>query len=117
MNNINAVAPILARTPISVAARVLGAATAANDLQASNVTGPRDAVLAGAPVERLYGWAPLPGCPAMSTLISYGGVACVAVNFDPAAFTDPDAFVDSLCRGFDEVLALSPQGSEPTIAR
>lgn len=117
MNNINLIAPLLARVPTTVAARALSTTFAANDLQASNVTGPRDAVLAGVAVERMYGWAPLPGCPAMSTLISYRNVACVAVNYDPAAFTDPTLFVRSLCEGFDEVLALAPGTPEPTTAR
>jgi WS/DGAT/MGAT family acyltransferase len=117
LNNINALAPLLARAPLAVAAKALETTAAANDLQASNVAGPPPAVLAGVPVERIHGWGPLPGCPAMVTLISYDDVACVGVNFDPAAFTDPELFVECLCSGFDEVLALAPDAFTPTFAR
>ncbi|MGQ0467872.1 MAG: wax ester/triacylglycerol synthase domain-containing protein [Sporichthyaceae bacterium] len=107
MNNLNLIGPALAKLPASAIATVIGNLTKANDLQASNVPGPREDIhLAGVRVDRLYGYGPLPGCPAMITMVTHGQIACVGVNYDAAAFTAGDLFLDSLCAGFDEVLAL-----------
>lgn len=101
-------APFLARLPAPMVAKVAGGMARGNDLQASNVPGSREPVqLAGVPVERLYPYAPLPGCPAMVTLVSHGPTCCVGVNYDPASFTDGDLFLRSIEDGFAEVLALA----------
>lgn len=106
--------PALSRLPGQVIAQLAGPMTKGNDLQASNVPGLREEVyLAGAKVERMYGYAPLPGCAAMITLVSHGSVGCVGVNFDSASFTEPEIFVRSLLEGFTEVLALHPGSGEP----
>jgi len=64
-------APALARLPAPAISRLAGAMASGNDLQASNVPGMReDVYLAGAKVERLYPFAPLPGCAAMITLVT-----------------------------------------------
>ncbi len=118
MNNINLVAPALARMPSGVIAHLAGGMTRSNDLQASNVQGAReDVFLAGVKVERMYPYAPLPGCPAMITLLTFGQTGCVGINYDDAAFTDGPGFIRSLVAGFDEVLALGPAGAPPVISR
>ncbi len=118
MNNLSVIAPAIARLPAGVIAQIAGGMTKANDLQASNVPGPRvDVFLAGVRVERLYGYAPLPGCPAMITLATHGPVACVGVNYDAAAFTHPGEFIRALAAGFDEVLAVGSDNPPPTLAR
>lgn len=118
MNNLSVIAPALAKLPSGVIAHLAGGMTKANDLQASNVPGPRtDVFLAGVRVERLYGYAPLPGCPAMITLLTHGPVSCVGVNYDSAAFTDAATFVRSLVAGFDEVLAVGGDNPPPVTAR
>ncbi len=118
MNNLSVIAPAIARLPAGVIAQIAGGMTRANDLQASNVPGPRVEVhLAGVRVERLYGYAPLPGCPAMITLATHGPVACVGVNYDAASFTDPETFVRSLVGGFDEVLRVGGDNPPPVLAR
>ena len=66
-----------------------------------------DRFLAGARIERSYGFGPLPGCATMITLISHRDQCCMAVNLDPAAVTDPELFAACMLRGFEEVLALS----------
>jgi WS/DGAT/MGAT family acyltransferase len=110
------IAPALARLPKPVLARITSTMAKGSDLQASNIPGLRDEVyFAGARVERLYGFAPLPGCAAMIALISHGDVCCVAVNSDPAAVTDGDRFHRCLREGFDEVLALSGGGARADI--
>ncbi|HEY9417522.1 MAG TPA: wax ester/triacylglycerol synthase domain-containing protein [Pseudonocardia sp.] len=109
--------PALARLPGQVIAQVAGPLTKGNDLQASNVPGiGEDFYLAGAKVERLYPYAPLPGCAAMITFVSHGPIGCVGVNFDLASFTEPDRFVQSLREGFLEVLALG-SGSADVVIR
>jgi diacylglycerol O-acyltransferase len=108
LDNIRVLAPVLAKLPVSMIAQVAGGMTRGNDLQASNVPGAReDVYLAGVRVERLYPYAPLPGCPAMITLVSHGDTCCVGVNYDSASFTDGALFLSSLEAGFTEVLALA----------
>lgn len=109
VDGLGLIAPLLAVLPPPLLAVIQGGATSANDLQASNVpgmTGP--AYLAGAQIVRSYAFAPLPGGAAMITLTSHGDTCCIAVTLDPAAITDPDAFLEDLRAGFDEVLGLAP---------
>ena len=108
------VAPLMARLPGSLLVRVAGTATAGNDLQASNVVGvEEDLYLAGALIERIYPFAPLPGCAAMITLHTYRGACSVGANLDGAAIVDPALFAQCLSDGFAEVLALAPAAEKP----
>lgn len=108
LDNIRVLAPMLARLPSPAIAQIAGGMARSSDLQASNVPGAREEVhLAGARVERLYPFAPLPGCPAMITLVSHLETCCIGVNYDAAAFTDGDLFLSSLEDGFTEVVALA----------
>lgn len=108
--------PALGRMPGAVAARLMAPITAGNDLQASYVPGPRgDRFLAGARVLRAYPFAPLPGCPAMITLVGRGDVGCVGINFDRRAFTRPALFLDCLADGFREVLGVQSLPGEPVV--
>jgi len=111
------VAPALAQLPAPLISRIAGGLTKTNDLQASNVPGIREPrYLAGAHIERMYGFGPLPGCASMITLITHEQTCCVAINVDLAAITEPERFARCVCEGFDEVLALSP-GAEPVRLR
>jgi hypothetical protein len=106
-------APALNRLPVSLVARAYAAQTTNLDLQASNVAGlPYTAYIAGARIERMLPFGPLPGCAVMATLLSYAGTCCIGLNSDPAAVSDPELFVDSVSEGIDEVLALA-DGSAP----
>lgn len=110
------IAPLLATLPGSAIAHIASGATEGNDLQASNVRGTSVPVsLCGQNVERLFPFAPLPGCPAMITMISHVEVVCVGVNYDPGSFEDGEGFLDALVDGFVEVLALD--GKAPTARR
>ncbi|WP_320671818.1 wax ester/triacylglycerol synthase family O-acyltransferase [Patulibacter defluvii] len=116
LDAVGALAPVLARLPAPLLSRLVAQVAGASDLQASNVPGIRETVyLAGARVERLYGFGPLPGCAAMILLVSHGDSCCVSVNHDRAAITDPERFLDALAAGFDELLALAP-GAVPATA-
>jgi hypothetical protein len=109
-------APALSRLPGPVIALLAGGLTQSNDLQASNVPGIReDLYLAGAKIERSYGFGPLPGCASMITLITHGETCCVAANVDPAAITEPQRFARCLEQGFAEVLALYPGAGRPLL--
>ncbi len=109
------VAPALARLPGSLLVQIAGSTTAAIDLQASNVPGIRDEVyIAGARIEKIYPFAPLPGCAAMITMYSYHGTYCIGANLDALAFKDTELFGRCLERGFAEVLQGSGYASVPT---
>jgi WS/DGAT/MGAT family acyltransferase len=115
LDGMSLVAPLLARLPTPLISQLAGSLTRSNDLQASNVPGfQEDLYMAGAKIERVYGLGPLPGCATMITLITHGPTACVGVNLDPAAVTDPELFAECVLGGFAEVLALHPGSAAPT---
>ncbi|TQS43282.1 wax ester/triacylglycerol synthase domain-containing protein [Cryptosporangium phraense] len=100
-------APALSRLPVAAVARWYLAQTALIDLQASNVAGITVPVyMAGARIDRMFPFAPAPGCGVMATLVSHTGVCCIGVTIDTAAVTSPDLFLECLSEGLDEVLRL-----------
>ncbi len=116
IDGLGLLAPALSRLPASMIGLLAGGLTKSNDLQASNVPGIReDVYLAGAKIERSYGFGPLPGCAAMITLVTHGETCCVAANVDPAAITEPPRFARCLEQGFAEVLALHPGAGRPLL--
>lgn len=118
LSTVDLMFPALARLPAALSTQLVCSITKGNDLQASFVPGFRtDRFLAGAKVERVYPYAPRPGCPAMITLVTHRDVACVGVNFDPASFAQPDLFTRCLLEGFAEVLSLHPGSAAPTARR
>jgi WS/DGAT/MGAT family acyltransferase len=111
-------APAMNRMPTPVVTRWYLAQTTKLDLQASNVAGiPYSVYMAGAKIERLFPFGPLPGCAVMATLVSHDGTCCIGINCDPAAVTDPELFFDCLQEGLDEVLALSAPKRAATRAK
>ncbi|HIF93011.1 MAG TPA: DUF1298 domain-containing protein [Myxococcales bacterium] len=117
IDGMSLIAPALARLPGPLLGSLAGSLTKANDLQASNVPGFRDELfIAGARIERLYGFGPLPGCATMITLVTHGGTCCIAANVDRAAITDPELFGKCLEDGFAEVLELA-DGAAPPVRR
>ena len=73
VDSFSIVAPLLNRTPSGVGALVMRAGAAA-DVSASNVAGvSRASYLAGALVERVHGFGPLPGVAVMATMNSHSG--------------------------------------------
>lgn len=109
----NTLGPVLAWLPSQVLGQFSGA-TSQNDLQASNVPGiPWDSYVAGAKVERMFPFGPLPGCAVMATMITHNGIACLGLNVDAASVTEPEIFAESMVKGFDEVLALAPPDDDP----
>ena len=114
IDGLSLLAPGLARLPAALLSAVAGGMTKSNDLQASNVPGLRDErYLAGARIERIYGFGPLPGCASMITLNTHRDTCCIAANIDPAAVTEAELFAECLVRGFAEVLSLHPPSLPP----
>ena len=114
LDGMSLLAPALTRLPAALLSAIAGGLTKSNDLQASNVPGLRDELyLAGARIERVYGFGPLPGCATMITLNTHRDTCCIAANVDPAAITEPALFSECLARGFEEVLSLHPSARPP----
>jgi diacylglycerol O-acyltransferase len=110
------VAPALARVPASLLVQLAGSTTAGNDLQASNVPGISDEVyIAGAKIEQIYPFAPLPGCAAMISMYTYNGTCCIGANLGALAITDTALFGRCLREGFAEVLRTAGHSTPPTI--
>ncbi|HEY0574021.1 MAG TPA: wax ester/triacylglycerol synthase family O-acyltransferase [Pseudonocardia sp.] len=100
--------PVLSKLPSPLLTELTAELTKVSDVQASNIPGLGHPVyLAGAKVLRMYPIGPRPGVTAMVTMVSYDGVCCIGVNFDPEAITDLELFESCLRDGFDEVLALA----------
>ena len=101
-------ANLLNRLPTTVLTQVFGAMMKGLDFQASNVPGsPIPLYLAGVRVDALYPFGPLAGAGCNVTLLSYGNDLNIGLNMDPAAVPDPEAFVESVREGYDEVLDLA----------
>jgi hypothetical protein len=99
--------PLMMTLPPALLSKVIFQQTATQDLQASNVPGISHPVyLAGARVTHGFPFGPLPGCGAMIAMTSHGGNACIGINVDPAAVTDPARLAECLREGFDEIIAL-----------
>lgn len=114
---LNTIGPVLAWLPGSLLTQFSGT-TSQNDLQASNVPGiPWETFVAGAKVERMFPFGPLPGCAVMATMITHNGTACLGVNLDAAAVMEQDLFADCLVEGFNEVLDLAEGASTGRLVR
>jgi len=110
------VAPALARLPAALLVHIAGSTTAGNDLQASNVPGIAEEVyVAGAKIEQIYPFAPLPGCAAMISMYTYAGTCFLGANLDAAAIKDTALFGRCLARGFAEVLQDVEQAAAPMV--
>jgi hypothetical protein len=104
---LGSVAPLLNRAPSWLLGRALDAAAPRVDLSASNVPGlTAPAYAAGAKVDRMFVFGPLPGVSMLATLCSYVGTCCIGINCDGAVFEDTDLLWMCMQQGLDEVLAL-----------
>jgi WS/DGAT/MGAT family acyltransferase len=101
------VAGVLSRLPRALSVQVFGSMLKAIDFVTSNVPGPPFTVyMAGARVERMFGFGPLSGAALNVTLFSYDGSACITINSDPAAVPDPEFLSECLGKGVAEVLSV-----------
>jgi diacylglycerol O-acyltransferase / wax synthase len=101
------VSPVLNRLPTALLGQLMKLMPRI-DISGSNVAGiAHELFAAGAKVERLYGFAPLPNLPLIAEMISYDGTVCVGMNADGAVYEDSQLLWESMREGFDEVLALA----------
>ena len=99
--------PVLSRLPSQVALAARGRVGAAADLASSNFPGMRGEVfVAGARVERMFAFGPLPGAAVMATLVSHDDTCCISLNCDGSVIDDSAVLRDCIREGLDEVLAL-----------
>lgn len=100
------VLPVLNRAPSAVLTPLFTTLQNRTDLTISNVPGSRlEGAIAGASVDEVYYFGPLPGSPVMCVLHSHLDKCYIAMNVDGDVF-DIDDVIACVRAGFDEVLAL-----------
>lgn len=93
---------------------VVGTMLKGVDFLASNVPGvPMPMWLEGVKVRRFFPFGPTAGSAVNVTLMSYDGTCCIGVNSDAKAIPDPDALINCLRAGFDEVCTLATRTKRP----
>ena len=98
----------LTALPQSAATSVASGMMKGCDLAITNVPGPPITLFsAGAEIQAIVPFAPKGGAAANVALMTYSGTAFVGVNIDTRAIPDPDAFLEYLRAGFDQILALA----------
>lgn len=90
---------------VGAAAWRLGATA---DLSASNVPGlPYKSFLAGARVDRIFAFGPLPGVAIMVAMTTHAGACCIGFNIDGDAVEDVSVLMDCFAQGLEEVLEIA----------
>jgi len=101
------VAPVLNRVPSAVGAFAYDRIGSVADMSASNVPGvSHPTYMAGARVERVFPFGPLPGVAVMVAMVSHDGTCGIGFNIDGAAVRRPEELMLCMGEGLDEVLAL-----------
>jgi diacylglycerol O-acyltransferase len=107
LDTLSLVAPLLNRVPARVGQIVFNLVGSAAELSASNMPGvPYPVYMAGARVERIFPFGPLPGVAVMAGLISHDGTCCIGLNIDGDAITDMDMFMECMNEGLLEVTSV-----------
>ncbi|WP_344069065.1 wax ester/triacylglycerol synthase domain-containing protein [Nostocoides vanveenii] len=106
LDSFSFLAPIANLLPSGVGAAAAKVSASA-DMSASNVPGlPYQTYMAGAKVERVFPFGPLPGVAVMAAMVTHGGTCGVGFNMDGSVIHDTDRLVECMGDGFEEVLAL-----------
>jgi|JI9StandDraft_2_1071091.scaffolds.fasta_scaffold99515_2 diacylglycerol O-acyltransferase len=107
LDSFSVITPVVNRLPSAVGAAVMGLG-AATDLSASNMPGlPYEVFMAGARVEQVYPFGPLPGVAMMAAMMSHVGTCCIGMTIDGTAVADVDVLMRCMQDGLDEVLAVA----------
>ncbi len=105
---LNTLTPAFNLAPSAVLTTTLGSLTSAAVLTTSSWPGlTSPAYLAGASMERMFVFGPLPGTSMCAAMCTHVGTCCIAVNVDGDVFTDTDTLWACLRESLDEVLALA----------
>lgn len=108
------VATALNRLPDRVVTDVFAGMLRGVDVDAVDVPGLQEPMaLAGAPVERLWAFAPPAGAAISITLVSHLDVACVAIAVDTAAVAEPERLAAHLERALHDACTSPPAGAQP----
>ncbi len=100
-------APLVNLLPSSVGAAAWRLGSSA-DMSASNVPGlPFESYLAGAQVQRIFAFGPLPGVAIMVAMTTHAGTCCLGFNVDGDAVEDLSVLMECFQQGLDEVLAIA----------
>lgn len=107
LDTLSVVAPLLNRVPARVGQIAFNLVGSAAELSASNMPGvPYPVYMAGARVERVFPFGPLPGVAVMAGLISHDGTCCIGLNIDGDAIRDIDVFMECMNEGLVEVTSV-----------
>jgi len=107
LDSFSVITPVVNRLPSAVGAAVMGLG-AATDLSASNMPGlPYEVFMAGARVDRVYPFGPLPGVAIMAAMVSHVGTCCIGLTIDGTAVADVDVLMRCMREGLDEVLGIA----------
>ncbi|MGB4808816.1 MAG: WS/DGAT domain-containing protein, partial [Candidatus Phosphoribacter baldrii] len=107
LDSFSILTPVVNRLPSAVGAAVMGLG-AVTDLSASNMPGlPYEVFMAGARVERVFPFGPLPGVAVMAAMVSHVGTCCIGLTIDGTGVADVDVLMQCMEDGLDEVLGIS----------
>jgi diacylglycerol O-acyltransferase len=107
LDSFSVLTPVVNRLPSAVGAAVMGLG-AVTDLSASNMPGlTYDVYMAGARVERVFPFGPLPGVAMMAAMVSHVGTCCIGLTIDGTGVKDVDVLMESMQEGLEEVLAIA----------
>lgn len=110
-------AGVLGRLPASISSTVVGGMMKGVDLTLTNVPGLREQrFLRGAEVERIYAFAPTAGAALNAAFISHGDRACIGLNSDAAAITDPGRLRDLVEQQLEAVLEAASRPDPDRVA-
>ncbi len=110
INPMEVIAPALAWVPQPLLAALAGGTGLGVDVQASNVPGhPRPRFIGGAQITRSMPMGPTPGCAITFTMLSLNRKCSVGINYDTAAISDADLFIECLDAAFAEVFTLGAE--------
>ena len=99
--------PGLSKVPRSMLSRIVDSALPHPMLSASNFPGlAHEVYAAGARVEGMYVFAPLPGVSMLAALGTYAGTCCIGINCDAAVFEDTELLWRCMAEGLEEVLEI-----------
>ncbi len=63
--------------------------------------------MAGARVERVFPFGPLPGVAVMAAMVSHVDTCCIGLTIDGTGVADVDVLMQCMEDGLDEVLGIS----------
>lgn len=102
------VADVLSRLPDQLTQATITGMLYGVDFVATNVPGfPERCYIAGSEVLRQYAFSPLAGAAVNVSLVSHAGTACLGINVDTAAVSDPQLLAECVVQAFAEMRSLA----------